>query len=247
MDFSSNRFSVFQSDDAETDETVQEISDEKLPEPQKNESPPAVSNSEPSPWRAMNIGSWADAEEENDSELNLHAGKSEPENSHSEAKENNSKPKRLLNPPKKQVDKAAIRELDASLKSKIEIEIPYKSRVFDKETGKYQEVTNTRVLRVVSQQHYNQLQKLISGYKTHRGPNGEYVDAEKQKTKIKLANELLKCCAKDKNEPCCFVYAVAAIHTRDRAGNKKVTIRNEVYPTSRCYFECDDLSYRFRA
>lgn len=227
MDSSSNRFGVFQVDsDNELDNEVEQLVSEK----KENESLHASSD-EKSPWKDMNIGSWADAEEEdsNDSDKT------------SQSKE---QPGRFLNHSKVAADKKT-RELDARLKTLIQIAIPYKSHVFDKESGKYQEVAKTRVLRVISQQYYEQLQRLIGGYRTHRGPNGGYVDAEKQKTKIKLANELLQCCAKDKNKKCCFLYAIAIIHTTDKEGNSKKIVRNEIQSTSRCYFECDDMTYRF--
>lgn len=241
MDFSSNRFSIFQADEnLETDNDSEKTICDELPTKQVT----STSGSNLDSWKTTNIGAWADAEDDEDDFQPV----SEPKKLKTDRTWN----KNTLRPKEEnQVgesdQRAAIRKLDAELKNRTEIKIPYKTRSFDKETGKFHEITNVRVLRVISQQYYDQLQRLISTFKTHRGPNRDYCDSKEQKAKIKMANELLNFCAKDKNEPCCFVYAIATIHSRDKNGDKKLLIRNEIYPESKCYFECDSITYRFKA
>jgi hypothetical protein len=237
MNFGSNPFSIFQTEEETVSETCEPSTisvSESVPEQDsKKESVSASQAAEFTYFRSTNTESWADAEEDEDekTENKRQSLSSNPSFISQGARGNEVSPK--------------IRELDKELKTRTEITIPYKTRSFDKETGKFQDVTRKRVLRVISQQHYDQLQRLISSFKTHRGPNREYYDAQTQKPKIKLANELLNSCAKDKNELCCFVYAVANIHSRDKDGNKKVLLRNEIRKDSKCYFECENLFYRF--
>lgn len=248
MDFGSNRFSIFQADTdlevvGESEKTVRaDIPAENSESPPKQECTSTSSGLDS--WKTTNIGSWADAEDDED---DFHPV-SEPKKLKADGVWNKNKPQpKAENQVEESDQRAAIRKLDAELKNRTEIKIPYKTRSFDKETGKFQEVTNVRTLRVISQQYYDQLQRLIPTFKTHRGPNRDYCDSKEQKAKIKMANELLNFCAKDKNEPCCFVYAVATIHSRDKNGDKKLLVRNEIYPESKCYFECDSMTYRFKA
>jgi hypothetical protein len=238
MDFSSNRFSIFQADEnLEIVNDSEKTMHDELPTKQVTSEP---SGSNLDSWKTTNIGAWADAEDDEDDFQPVAEHKPQK----TEIKNIPSKTENRSEDPNKQ---SAIRKLDTELKSRTEIKIPYKTRSFDKETGKFQETTNVRVLRVISQQYYDQLQRLISTFKTHRGPNRDYCDSKEQKAKIKMANELLNFCAKDKNEPCCFVYAVATIHSRDKNGDRKLLVRNEIYPESKCYFECESMTYRFKA
>lgn len=237
MDFSSNRFSIFQADEnLEIVNDSEKTMHDELPAKQVTSK---SSGSNLDSWKTTNIGAWADAEDDED-DFQPVAEHKPPQ---TERKNIPSKTGNRSEDP----NQAAIRKLDTELKSRTEIKIPYKTRSFDKETGKFQEIANIRVLRVISQQYYDQLQRLISTFKTHRGPNRDYCDSKEQKAKIKMANELLNFCAKDKNEPCCFVYAVATIHSRDKNGDRKLLVRNEIYPESKCYFECESMTYRFKA
>lgn len=255
----SNRFSVFQSemnDDSETNKNLEnsevlskEISSsgnsQEVCESSNQEQFPA-SNSGLNYWKSSSVGSWADAEEEYEEDFQPFSSPKNHKNLKPPRKIENSHSKQQSENKDRSADNESIRKMDMIMRNFTEVRIPYKTRVLNKETGEFDNRTNTRTLRVISQQYFEQLQRLISKFKTHRGPNRDYYDAKEQKSKIKLANELLNSCAKNKNEPCSFVYAVATIYTRDKNGDKKTFIQNEIYPESKCYFECDTLTYRFQ-
>jgi hypothetical protein len=137
-------------------------------------------------------------------------------------------------------DLTILIEADLAWAKKTTIEVTHDVRVYNKETNELKVQQNVRQLNVVAKRDYDKRKELVDKTRTHRGPNRDVVDAEKQETKIKLANSLLKMCYKDPRQPCTFVYPVARIYVLDKDRQTRILTRNEVFRGASCYFEIGD-------
>lgn len=132
--------------------------------------------------------------------------------------------------------KARQRAFDFELGRLRQIKVIHTMKVFDKGSNSFVSSQKERVLRVVSQSHYEGLKLLIGRYRTHN--NDSFVRSE-QETKIKLANALMEVAYKNPKIPCSFVYPVVVIHL---AGGRTI-VRNQVRPGSSSYFEVVDKEF----
>lgn len=176
---------------------------------------------------------WADMSEDSDDPLDEFGNDDSPHNT-----DITSHPHL---PTKKSEVSQSIKEADLEWSKKIVIEVKHDVRSYDKETDKLTIEQNTRRLTVIQKRDYDKLKSLIETTRTHRGPNREFMDKEKQRDKIKLANTLLEKCYKDPRTPCTFVYPVARIHVRDNKGQTRILTRNEIFKASNCFFEIGDI------
>jgi hypothetical protein len=176
--------------------------------------------------------SWADISEDSDDPLD-------------EFGNDNSPPLFNITPqphsPKNTPISQSIKSADLEWAKKISIKVKHDIRLYDKTTDQLTIHQNTRTLTVIQKRDYDKLKSLIDTTRTHRGPNREFMDKEKQRDKIKLANTLLEKCYKDPRTPCTFVYPVARIHVRDSKGQTRILTRNEIFKASNCYFEIGDI------
>jgi hypothetical protein len=177
--------------------------------------------------------SWADISEDSDDPLDEFGRDDLPKNT------NNTSQPHIL--PKNNEVLQSIKEADLEWSKKIIIEVKHDVRLYNKETDKLIIEQNTRRLTVIQKRDYDKLKSLIETTRSHRGPNREFMDKEKQRDKIKLANTLLEKCYKDPRTPCTFVYPVARIHARDSKGQTRILTRNEIFKASNCYFEIGDI------
>lgn len=132
--------------------------------------------------------------------------------------------------------KARRRAFDFELGRLRQIKVVHTMKVFDKGSDSFVSLEKERVLRVVSQAHYEGLKLLIGKYRTHN--NDGFVRSE-QETKIKLANALMEVAYKNPRIPCSFVYPVVVIHL---AGGRTI-VRNKVMAGSSSYFEVVDKEF----
>jgi hypothetical protein len=187
--------------------------------------------------------SWADISEDSDDPLDEFGHDNSPSNivpqPHSSPK---SRALALPTTPAltNQVSQS-IKSADLEWAKKTTIEVKHDVRLYDKVTDQLTIQQNTRKLTVIQKRDYDKLKSLIETTRSHRGPNREFMDKEKQRDKIKLANTLLEKCYKDPRTPCTFVYPVARIHARDSKGQTRILTRNEIFKASNCYFEIGDI------
>jgi len=132
--------------------------------------------------------------------------------------------------------KARQRNFDFELSRLRQIKVVHTMKAFDKASDSFVSLNKERILRVVSQSHYEGLKLLIGKYKTHKNDS---FDKSEQETKIKLANALMEIAYKNPKIPCSFVYPVVIIHL---AGGRTI-VRNQVRPGSSSYFEVVDKEF----
>lgn len=110
------------------------------------------------------------------------------------------------------------------------------ARSFNKEKNVLEYVQKTRVLTVVSEDHFKRTCDLISRLKTHRKDGT--TDVKEQLDKIRIINSLLEWCYKPKDKVC-FVFCCAKIHLKD---GKTLTVEH-VDPKTRYFFELEEFGY----
>jgi len=181
--------------------------------------------------------SWADYSDEDEDEpipFSLSEENIDIKQDCSQASEEKATP--VETPVMSEQDKAQQKAFDILLSKVREIKVPHSTKTFDEKTGTFLLQENIRTFRVVSQNYYDGLKRLIGLYKTHKK---NLFNRSEQYNKIKLANELMQVAYKNPNIPCCFVYPVVII----RMDGDRSIVRNEVNPGSSCYFYVSDKEY----
>ena len=106
---------------------------------------------------------------------------------------------------------------------------------FNKAKNVLEYVEKTRVLNVVSEEHFKRTCDLINRLKTH---NKNGTDVKEQIDKIRISNSLLEWCYKPKDKTY-FVFCCARLHLKD---GKNLVVEH-VDPKTRFFFDLEEFVY----